>query len=59
MTVMAVRKDIPLLARQYLLSHDRLTTIEIYLNLSPEEVRWEFWEEGLNQAVIGVHPDFH
>jgi integrase/recombinase XerD len=45
MTVTAVRKDIPLPALQRLLGHDRLTTTEIYLNLSPEEVLREFREK--------------
>jgi integrase/recombinase XerD len=44
MTVTAVRKDIPLPALQRLLGHDRLTTTEIYLNLSPEDVVREFRE---------------
>jgi integrase/recombinase XerD len=42
MTVTAVRKDIPRPALQRLLGHDQLTTTEIYLNLSPEEVVREF-----------------
>jgi integrase/recombinase XerD len=42
MTVTAVQKDIPLPALQRLLGHDRLTTTEVYLNLSPEEVVREF-----------------
>jgi integrase/recombinase XerD len=36
--VTAVQKGISLPALQRLLGHDRLTTTEIYLNLSPEEV---------------------
>jgi site-specific recombinase XerD len=46
MTVMAVRKDIPLPALQRLLGHDHLATTEIYLNLSPEEALCEFREKG-------------
>ena len=37
MTVTAVRKGISLPALQRLLGHDRLTTTEIFVNLSPEE----------------------
>lgn len=40
--VSAVRKGISLPALQRLLGHDRLTTTEIYLNLSPEAVVEEF-----------------
>jgi integrase/recombinase XerD len=40
--VMAVQKGISLPALQRLLGHDRLTTTEIYLNLSPEDVVREF-----------------
>lgn len=40
--VTAVQKGISLPALQRLLGHDRLTTTEIYLNLSPEEVVREF-----------------
>jgi integrase/recombinase XerD len=43
--VMAVQKGISLPALQRLLGHDRLTTTEIYLNLSPEEVVREFREK--------------
>jgi integrase/recombinase XerD len=35
-------EGISLPALQRLLGHDRLTTTEIYLNLSPEEVLREF-----------------
>jgi integrase/recombinase XerD len=45
MTVTAIQKGISLPALQRLLGHDRLTTIEIYLNLSPEEVVREFREK--------------
>jgi hypothetical protein len=45
MKVTAVRKDIPLPALQQLLGHDRLTTTEISLNLSPEEMVREFREK--------------
>jgi integrase/recombinase XerD len=45
MTVTAVRKGISLLALQRFLGHDRLTTTEIYLTLSPEEVLPEFREK--------------
>jgi len=40
--VAAVQKGISLPALQRLLGHDRLTTTEIYLNLSPEDVVREF-----------------
>ncbi len=43
--VTAVQKGVSLSALQRLLGHDRLTTTEIYLNLSPEEVVWEFREK--------------
>jgi integrase/recombinase XerD len=43
--VTAVQKDISLPALQRLLGHDHLTTTEIYLNLSPEEVIREFREK--------------
>jgi hypothetical protein len=44
-TVTAVQKGIPLPALQRLLDHDRLTTTEVYLNLSPEEVVRAFREK--------------
>jgi integrase/recombinase XerD len=37
-SVTAIQTDISLPTLQRLLGHDRLTTTEIYLNLSPEEV---------------------
>jgi integrase/recombinase XerD len=43
--VTAVPKGISLQALQRLLGRDRLTTTEIYLNLSPEEVVREFREK--------------
>ena len=43
--VAAVQKGISLPALQRLLGYDRLTTTEIYLNLSPEEVIREFKEK--------------
>jgi integrase/recombinase XerD len=43
--VTAIQKGISLSALQRLLGHDRLTTTEIYLNLSPEEVVREFQEK--------------
>lgn len=43
--VAAVQKGISLPALQRLLGHDRLTTTEIYLNLSPEDVVREFREK--------------
>jgi integrase/recombinase XerD len=43
--VTAIQKGISLPALQRLLGHDRLTTAEIYLNLSPEDVVREFWEK--------------
>jgi integrase/recombinase XerD len=44
-SVTAIQKGISLPALQRLLGHDRLTTTEIYLNLSPEEVVREFREK--------------
>lgn len=44
-SVTAIQKGISLPALQRLLGHDRLTTTEIYLNLSPEEVLQEFREK--------------
>ena len=44
-TVTAIQKGISLPALQRLLGHDRLTTTEIYLNLSPEEILREFREK--------------
>jgi integrase/recombinase XerD len=41
----AVQKNISLPALQKLLGHDHLSTTEIYLNLSPEEVIREFREK--------------
>ncbi len=41
-SVTAIRKGISLPALQRLLGHDRLTTTEIYLNLSPEDVIQEY-----------------
>ena len=43
--VTAIQKGISSPALQRLLGHDRLTTTEIYLNLSPEEVLREFREK--------------
>ena len=43
--VTAVQKGISLPTLQRLLGHDRLSTTEIYLNLSPEEVLREFREK--------------
>src|SRR4029453_10150163 len=43
--VTAVQKGISLPALQRLLGHDRLTTTEIYLNLSPEDEVREFREK--------------
>jgi integrase/recombinase XerD len=43
--VTTVQKGISLPALQHLLGHDRLTTTEIYFNLSPEEVVREFWDK--------------
>ena len=43
--VAAVQKGISLPTLQRLLGHDRLTTTEIYLNLSPEDVIREFKEK--------------
>jgi len=44
-SVTAIQKGISLPALQRLLGHDRLTTTEVYLNLSPEEVIGEFREK--------------
>ena len=44
-SVTAIQKGISLLALQRPLGHDQLTTTEIYLNLSPEEVLREFREK--------------
>jgi integrase/recombinase XerD len=44
-SVTAIQKGISLPALQRLLGHDRLTTTEIYLNLSPEEVIKEFQQK--------------
>ena len=44
-SVTVIQKGISLPALQGLLGHDRLTTTEIYLNLSPEEVVREFREK--------------
>ena len=43
--VTAVQKGISLPSLQRLLGHDRLTTTEIYLNLSPEEAIREFQQK--------------
>jgi len=43
--VTAIQKGISLPVLQRLLGHDRLTTTEIYLNLSPEDVVREFREQ--------------
>lgn len=43
--VTAVQKGLSLPALQRLLGHDRLTTTEIYLNLSPEEAIREFQQK--------------
>jgi integrase/recombinase XerD len=44
-SVTAMQKGISLPALQQLLGHDRPTTTEIYLNLSPEKVVREFREK--------------
>jgi len=41
-SVNCIRKGISTRALQTLLGHDRLKTIEIYLNLSPEDAIGEF-----------------
>jgi len=43
--VTTVQKGVSLPALQKILGHDRLTTTEIYLNLSPEEALREFQEK--------------
>jgi Phage integrase family len=56
--VTAVPKGISLPPLQRLLGHDRLTTTEIYLNLSPEDVIREFHRNGsmgLAWSVIQAH----
>jgi len=45
LAIAAVQKGISLPALQRLLGHDHLTTTEIYLNLSPEDVIREFREK--------------
>ena len=44
-SVTAIQKGISLPALQRLLGRDRLTTTEIYLNLSPEDVIREFQQK--------------
>jgi integrase/recombinase XerD len=44
-SVTAIQKGISLSALQWLLGHDRLSTTEIYLNLSPEDVIREFQQK--------------
>jgi integrase/recombinase XerD len=44
-SIRGIGKGTSLPALQRLLGHDRLTTTEIYLNLSPEEVLREFREK--------------
>lgn len=44
-SVTVIQKGISLPALQRLLGHDRLTTTEIYLNLSPESVVQEFQDK--------------
>jgi integrase/recombinase XerD len=44
-SVSAIQKGISLPALQRLLGHDHLTTTEIYLNLSPEDVIREFQQK--------------
>jgi integrase/recombinase XerD len=44
-SVTAIQKDISLPTLQRLLGYERLTTTEIYLNLSPEEVIREIREK--------------
>ena len=44
-SVTAVQKGISLPSLQRILGHDHLTTTEIYLNLSPEDVMREFNEK--------------
>jgi integrase/recombinase XerD len=44
-SVTVIPKGISLPVLQRLLGHDRLTTTEIYLNLSPEEVVRELQEK--------------
>lgn len=44
-SVASLQKGISLVALQKVLGHDRLTTTEIYLNMSPEEALREFQEK--------------
>ncbi|MHC4270387.1 MAG: tyrosine-type recombinase/integrase [Planctomycetota bacterium] len=44
-SVTAVQKGLSLPSLQRILGHDHLTTTEIYLNLSPEDVVREFNEK--------------
>ena len=46
------RKGISTRVFQYLLGHDRLTTTELYLNLSPEDVIKEFSNRQLKKINI-------
>jgi integrase/recombinase XerD len=53
--VAAVQKGISPPALQRLLGHDRLTTTEIYLNLSPEDVMRELrekWEQAVFSRFV-------
>ncbi len=44
-SVNCIKKGISTRALQYFLGHDRLTTTEIYLNLSPEDAIREFLDK--------------
>ena len=44
-SVNCIRKEISTRALQTLLGHDRLTTTELYLNLSPEDAIREFLDK--------------
>ena len=54
-SVTAIQKGISLPALQRLLGHDRLTTTEIDLNLSPEEVLREFRAKGCGRYALPAH----
>ena|SRR6266446_2881896 len=54
--VAAVQKGLSLPALQRLLGHDRLTTTEIYWNLSPEDVIRKF-RENMNYNNCGQEYD--
>jgi len=52
--VTCIKKGISTRALQTLLGHDRLTTTEIYLNLSPEDAIREFFKQVVGRIKIAV-----